>query len=326
MNVKFYFLTLAAAVITTSCNVDEGYDLLNVKTDNIEVGTEDSEFSVPLATITITSDDLNGTGTGSVFSTANNSALITRSSNSFTFTEVLEIINAFLPSDMDIEIAELVSEETRDAKIDELVDYLAIELLNDTQKRADLASVIYTYQSTLDESIFNALSLSSTATHSLSTISTALDAALADDDSLNTFKAYVATLIKLDIASVLEEYSSMDVDQSIDPVELPSDITDILGEDELLQIIATYSHNFPFSFVIDELVLDNAGEEIRVKMTYEGEEVSPTEVYMSQISSILESGANLSSAINLTTYKSVALGDYSLIIKISIVKKGAIKF
>ncbi len=328
MNVKFYFVVLMTILVAVACNVDENYDLSNVSFDDIEIGSEESIFTVPIATITLTSGDLNGTGSGTAAAVAS-SVAVTRATSDLSFTDILALINAFLPSGTEVNVSDLTDESKKGETIADLADELVKELQSSEQKIAELAAVMYEYQERFDDSLFAAIGLDSSKTYSEEEFQDAIKATLSsgDMDTIAGFTSAICNLIDVDIASELEEYSEMEIDQSVDSVEIPSELVDILGgDDETGSIIATYTHNFPFVFAIDEIVLNSGDQSIVLKLTTEGEESVLNTYKISEISSILSDGANLSSGITLETYIPAAMADYAIVVKIAIQKSGSLKF
>lgn len=340
MKLKVYFLALVALVMATSC-VDENYDLSKVSFDDVEIGSEDTTISMPLATITITGDDLdgNGNGTGVVATSASSSAIMpTRSDVSYGFTEILELINAFLPTGETVDISILIAddEDAKESEIERLVNLLIDELQSSEQKVADLASVIYSYKDYVNLTSFTdsnngVLNLKDEFTE-VDIIDAINEYVLYTEDDydqyIKDFADAVVALIDDEVVSQLKEYSKMEIDQEVESVELPSDIIDILGGDEeTVSIIATYTHNFPFTFDISEIVFTGAdGVCITISLTSEGEEPVVNSFTLSEISSVLSDGSTLNSGISLKTYTSIAVGDYAITIKISIQKTGNLKF
>ncbi len=347
MNVKLYFLTFVAALATVSC-VDSDYDLANVSTDDIVIGDDDSVFEIPVATITLTPDNLNGASAGSSLASSNSSSfdeIATRSStDESTFSNILKLVNAFLPSGESVDIALLTDDATSEAEVTRLVTILVEELLVNNTKCLDLAEALYDYTDDLDDkeevsSLFTYLGL--TGDPDDMTVEEIYNALIGlreySDSEIVEFEALVVDVILANMVLELQFYVDLEVEEAIDPFSISSDIADLISSNtsssaSTLSIVITYEHNFPFTFNFNELKLINSSanpSEMTFSVTAQGEDTIPTEVDFDEFTSILEGGdgATIYTSLNLDEYLSNDnSGDYWLKIKISVVKTGSISF
>lgn len=325
MNVKFYLLSLSV-VAMMSCNVDENYDLSNVKTDNIVIGTNDSVFDVPVATLTLTDEDFSNISTKST-------------TESMSFLEVITLVNAFLPSDTVVDIDALTSDDNR-TEIDRLTEELVEELKSSDSKCMDLAEILYTYMDDIEDepeikAVCENLGLDVDNNPSVEDIYMAIKELVKDDELTGEFQDLLGDAVEINVVDGIKDYTNIDVEEELGTIEIPSDVVDIIkdnvdGIDSKLSIIATFEHNFPFDFDILPLTLvnDTTGDSISINLTLTGESVDPLEIDIDRLISILEdgSGARLVTTIDLKSYISGNESDYYLKIKLSLRKSGAISF
>lgn len=343
MNVKFYFLTLVAALLAVSC-VDSSYDLSKVSTDDFVIGDDNSEFEVPVATITLTSDNLQSgsSSSGGALSLSNVEVATRASLDDVTFTDILELINAFLPSGESVDIANLTDESTKEEEVTSLVEMLIDELMTRDSKCADLAAVLHSYVDDIENAseiseVLDYLDIDTTADKiTESEIYDALiDLRSTDPDDIEEFKELLVAAILENLIVDLTEYTNITVEENIDPISIPSDVIDIIsnnteGANNSLSVVITIEHNFPFTFEIEAIELVNSYSTPTGKYLYvtqAGEESYRNEIDIDELTSILEAGngATISTGINLLEYlSSDSIDDYWMKIKISVIKTGAI--
>ncbi|MFI3282403.1 MAG: hypothetical protein SNG10_02600, partial [Rikenellaceae bacterium] len=317
MNVKFYFLTLVAALLAVSC-VDSSYDLSKVSTDDFVIGDDNSEFEVPVATITLTSDNLQSgsSSSGGALSLSNVEVATRASLDDVTFTDILELINAFLPSGESVDIANLTDESTKEEEVTSLVEMLIDELMTRDSKCADLAAVLHSYVDDIENAseiseVLDYLDIDTTADKiTESEIYDALiDLRSTDPDDIEEFKELLVAAILENLIVDLTEYTNITVEENIDPISIPSDVIDIIsnnteGANNSLSVVITIEHNFPFTFEIEAIELVNSYSTPTVKYLYvtqAGEESYRNEIDIDELTSILEAGngATISTGINL---------------------------
>lgn len=323
MNVKIYFLTLLTALAVVGC-VDDSYDLTKVTSDDIVIGDDDSVFEAPVATITLTRDNFIGASTRASI---------------LTFDEVLTLVNGFLPSGESVDIAVLVDDATSESEATRLVSLLIDELMVSDSKCQTLADVFYSYTSDLDNEAEVA------AVFDYFNINTESGAVTTDDihDAFMTLRTYdeaeVGELNELlvdvflnNIVDGLNEYIDIEVGELFESVSVPSDIVDLISDyADILSIVVTYEHNYPFTLNFGEFNITNYSASpsslTLYDVTAKGETTIPMEVDFNELVALLESGnsMNIYTSFSLAEYLSNdTAGDYWLKLKISVIKKGGI--
>ncbi len=331
MNVKFYSFLFAVAALAVSCNVDESYDISDVKTDNIVIGSDESVFDIPVATIVFTGDDLDGF-TSSSSSGSELMASASRSTETTGFTEIMNQVQIFLPSDYEVD-AEALSGDDSDAEVDELVGALTSELSSNSSKRDELADMLYENKDNSDyDDVFEVLGVDSSSDFSVSDLSSAIKTTVNDDEGLAYLSDLLKGVVTENIVNLLGDYMEINIEQALGVVDIPSDVVDILndnidGDTNKLSVIATYEHNMPFNFTLSPITISN-GQVISFEPTVIGADYAPEDVVVDEFVDVLSSGdgATLGLDLNLTSLVSMSGGDgYFLKIKLALRKTGTIK-
>lgn len=151
-NVGVSLCMALVALVMVGCNIDDAYDLSNLNTDNIGIGTDDTTFDMPLMEVSFDVEDLLNEGYDDE-SRADGEATVADEVDeadeevTISATDLLNEIQsfvAFLPSSYEdgIEIDQLSDEK----HAGEIVDALLGELTADEEKRDDFCLFVYESQ------------------------------------------------------------------------------------------------------------------------------------------------------------------------------------
>lgn len=118
-----FFLLLLSASLSTAC-VDKDYDLRDVDTDNVTIGDDESKFTIPLAQVLVSMDEIadNGTNIEAIFAEAD-TWLPTRLPGNDTYADLQRLQNdaSYVNTLLDALTAEMLA---ADAKLDAVADLL----------------------------------------------------------------------------------------------------------------------------------------------------------------------------------------------------------
>ncbi|MFI3320567.1 MAG: hypothetical protein SNH01_07300 [Rikenellaceae bacterium] len=314
--IKNLLLIIAATTMLASCNVNEDFDLSNVDTDNIEIGNEDSEFSLPVANFKINVNE-EAAALSSTDSTP--TVVLSRASDGSSIgdniSEVLETADAWLPSNTTLDIAKLASDDATVSRTesDRIVDLLLAELKTSEDKRMTLAEKIISdkdefklvYEKFGVDPDESAETISATI---LSTISVAdFDASELKDE----FYTYVTKYIK--------DNTSHEISQTISKLDISS-VEDLFSDlQNTISIITliTDEGTLPFKFEVESLSIVADNQTISLS----------DELSMAELISLLNSGdLSIQSKINITEYSSVDTdGAQYLKIILGVLMQGSVK-
>ncbi len=350
---NIFMLTIAAAVsvAVSACMVDEDYDLGKLQTGDIGIGSAESKFDIPLATLTLDAAEL------IVSELVDARGVDVRSGddedeNSSTQSEMgvlgmLSQINALLPSDLEgtqfgdgIEIDKLDDGDYVGA----LVEAVVLEYVEDDAKRDDFCEMIINrcanYPDQVDilneqlgVDIYD-------ADLSAADLSSALKEALENE---NTSLAEILTEILKDdvIAGILAEIKAMtniDMEMELEEIELDDSIYDIIGKNlegeyNALQIGTSVSTNITLSMTLSPSIEYAAGGEeqtlpiISIAELQEDSDVGKIED-VEQLKALLTK-ATVKISAKIDTYSPMELldnSDYTMTIKLVARKSGSISF
>ncbi len=329
MSTKF-FVMLFLVTLCAGC-VDDSYDLSSVNTDNITVGSDDSEFYIPIVTLTLSTEGLTDNTTSTPVATTNtgSSAIVTMRGASggdteLSFQELLDLVNAFLPSGSTVSISSLVANSAYDGfntYSEYLANALVTELKESETKRLELAEVLKAYaeDDVIDEATYTSLGLDKSNIKSSSDAQIAEDIETALDEDSVSIETQIATFISADIVGeYLAEYQNVTVDQTdLGDISIDSSISDLLGEDVKITPVITQVDELPFEISINTLKLtDGEGKEVDLINYDENDGISFTDVL-----DILNNGAQIDCDISLDNYDPSKTGD-TMIIKLSLKIEG----
>lgn len=332
MKLKFRFSVVVAALLAVSCNVDKDYDLSNINGDNIEIGSNESEFNVPVANIIFSGQDLD------TFSGNGSSAPVLRAMplmEGIGLTELMDMSQAYLPDGYVVDVAKLISPDN-ESEVSGLVDALSAELVARKESRDQLALLCYKDRAMSEyDQLFELLELDIEDPNlTPEMVSDAMAVTVQDDAKRVILSAAIKSLIDEHLVGYLAEYEEINIDQDLGSVEVPSDIVDILKENlssefDELNVVATYEHNLPFKFELSPIEIENNGEIIEFVATPKGEPVNPVKIDIDQFVDILsnDNGASFLADMNLKSLLASDKGaDYYIKIKVAMQKKGSLKF
>ncbi len=270
-------LSLLAASLVVGCNVDDSYDLSNIDTDNIGIGSTTSKLDIPLATIHLGLSSLGNESGGSLVAASRVSP--TPSLSSFSATEMMELlktVDALLPSDLSgteyeggIDISKLSGSDAADENYTQgLVDILIDEVKNDETKRTDLCEILidnnndsenHDYADVID-SFKDDLKITIAPTMSKEELSAQLGTELNKPENESKIKNLSTTMtevVKTQSSGIKTDY---EVTEDLDDVSLGEDVLDILkgnldGKSNYLYVVASLSHNIPMSVEITPSII-----------------------------------------------------------------------
>ncbi len=314
--IKRVLFVVAAVAMMASCNVNEDFDLSNVNTDNVEIGDENSEFSLPVANFKINVND----GTTEFSSTESTpTVVISRASDGSdignNISEVLETADAWLPSGTTLDITKLSSDDATVSRTesDRIVDLLLAELKTSETKRMTLAEKIISDKDefTLVYEKFGVDPEESAETISATILSTISAADFDASELKDEFYAYVTEYIK--------DNTSHEISQTISALDISS-VEDLFSDlQNTISIITliTDEGTLPFKFEIESLSIVASGQTISLS----------DELSMAELISLLNSGdLTIQSKINITEYSSVdTTGAQYLKIILGVLMKGSFK-
>ncbi len=267
---------LLVASLVAGCNVDDSYDLSNIDTDNIGLGSDTSKLDIPLATINLSLSSLAGDDGGSSVA-ARSTSYNTSNLSATELMELMETIDAFLPSDLSgtpyedgIDITQLNNGDDEDDTYTQgLVDLLIQEVTVDEEKRADLCEILIennnnddddTYSDVI-ESLKEELDIEIKEDTTVDELTTSLGTALIDPDkadAVTSLSTTMTSVVKTQAADISTDYT---VTEDLgDSVSLGDDVLDILkgnldSESNYIYLVASLWDNIPMSVTITPSII-----------------------------------------------------------------------
>lgn len=233
---RFYYLLMFLALCVTSCNVDDSYDLSNLDSDNLGVGTDDSSFNVPFVEMTL------------------NMEKVVTSLTASNFFDTVENLTCFLPSELSGEYQEGVELEklTDEEYVDGFVSDLFVEMRTNNDKRVEVFELLKDesngYAAQLTQLELLGINIS---TMSATECATTLGAAFEDPMLEGVIETFQAEIVDLCVNESKNLETNFDVSDTVGEVDLGDDLLDILsknldGDKNYIQFIAETSTNLPF--------------------------------------------------------------------------------
>ncbi|MFI3304912.1 MAG: hypothetical protein R3Y68_00180 [Rikenellaceae bacterium] len=330
MKKKFYStrfmqgaFALLAASLVAGCNVDDSYDLSTIDTDNIGLGSDTSVLDIPLATIKLSLSSITDDGAAGVASRS--TGYDTSSLSATEMLELMETIDAFLPSDLSgteykngIDITKLNND---DSYTQGLVDMLVAEVTVDEEKRADLCEILvdnYNDESNSDyddviTSLEEDLEIVIDDNTTADDLTVSLGVALNDPDKTGAVASLSTTMtsvVKTQAADITTDYT---VTEDLgDSVSLGDDVLDILkgnldSETNYLYLVSSISHNIPMTVTITPSIIltdteSGETEEIEIKDVAMIDDASAHTKLSDKQIDMLVNGLSIEAAIHINYY------------------------
>lgn len=318
MKKLFILIAMGVGIMLCSC-VDKEYDLSQIESDDIAIGSDDSEFLMPLVNIK--------------FKTADISLDVDGASS---IMDLQSKVNVWLPSQLPGGVSYVDVQQLTDSREykQSLLDNLYAEMLEDDVKRAEVcAYVIKEYRAEVVEMLCNSENqvVASTAAQ----IDEVADDAQAAEVISMLFVAYPSDvqvafneisdedLINLKVEDVVVDIPSLDVSEDV--VNM---LTDNIGNGSVnaLYLFGEAESDFPFLFHISPSI-DNTGVDFGdISIDNGVTKINETRIYKEDFDAIMD-GARLTVPITLDRYypESVISNDNELNLSISLRKTGGLK-
>lgn len=318
---------LLVASLVAGCNVDDSYDLSNIDTDNIGLGSDTSKLDIPLATINLSLSSLAGDDGGSSVA-ARSTSYNTSNLSATELMELMETIDAFLPSDLSgtpyedgIDITQLNNGDDDDDEYTQgLVDLLIQEVSSDEEKRADLCEILIDSNNDADNTDYDDVieSLKSDLEIEINEYTTPADLTVSLGEALNDpDKADAITNLSTTMTEVVKtQATDISTDYAVtedlgDSVSLGDDVLDILkgnldSNTNYLYLVASLSHNIPMTVTITPSIIltDSEGytTEIEIKDIAKINDASAHTKLSDEQIDLLVNGMSIKAAIHINYY------------------------
>lgn len=233
---RFYYLLMLMALCVVSCNIDDSYDLSNLDSDNLGIGTEDSSFSVPFVEVTL------------------NVEKIITSSTASGFFDTVDNLTCFLPSELSGEYQDGIDLESLSDEeyVDGFVSDLFVEMRTSNDKRVEIFELLKDesngYASQLTQLDLLGINISV-----MSAAECAAALAVAFENSMleGVIENFQAEIVDICVNESESLETNFDVSDLVGQVDLGDDLLDILsknldGDKNYIQFMAEPSTNLPF--------------------------------------------------------------------------------
>ncbi len=342
----------ASAILQAGCNVDSDYDLSNIESDSLGLGTDESVFDIPLAKVTLNAADFLINDELSSYGILADSKVTSMSSDitdAFVTDHwdagimgLIYQINSILPTELSGEYADGIDLSRFDdaAYVSDLVGIVVDEYANDEAKILDFCEMMiarapnYPDQVEMISDIFD-IDFDDVTLSAADCAATLMDA-LNDEDMQEEYIAAFAEDILPGIMAVLVEYAKISIEESVASIALDESVYDLIGgnldgDKNYLQIGAAITTDLPFSVSFDSsLLYVEDGSEKSIAITsvtdYSGDKGVIESVDV--LRAIMES-VTIKADVSLDKYtpaSDLTLDDKSVVVTLMARKSGSIKF
>ncbi len=263
MEKKFYFNSIFGVVVSffvaalvVGCNVDESYDLSNIDDSSMGIGTDATQFDIPLATVTLDVSEMILSGESDDEGRSGDDSSTSTSQLAEVF-EVIENLSAFLPAEREegIDLYRLDDEDYVALLIDELIGELSVS----ETKREDFCTVA---SNEGNEGYLMVIENYLDVTIDPDNIESSADAlyeaiiSSEEDGSLDEFKSAMKDEVKSEVEeNSIESYTNFEEEYSVGSTGIDSSTKDILeknvdGDNNTLIILAVVSDDLPLTIIV----------------------------------------------------------------------------
>lgn len=318
MKKLFLLITMGVGIMLCSC-IDKEYDLTQIESDGIAIGSDDSEFFMPLLTISFKTADitLDIDGTSSII-------------------DLQSKVNVWLPSQLPGGVSYVDVQQLADSREykQNLLDNLYAEMLEDEAKRAEVcAYVIKEYRAEVVEMLCN-------SDNQVVAMTAAQINEVADDAQATEVLTMLFVTYPSDVQMAFNDISDEDlinlkvedVDVDIPSLDVSEDVIDMLtsniddNSNNGLYLFGEADSDFPFLFHIIPSI-DNTNVDFgKISIDNGATQIRETRIYKDDFDAIMD-GSRLSVPITLDRYypESAISNDNELKISISLRKRGGLK-
>lgn len=326
---------LFAAALCVSCNVDDSYDLSNLESDGIGVGTDETEFNLPVATVNVDLASFLGIEDGTVPA----GSMVTRSTPDYsTIIGNIDDLSALMPTGDAIDLTQLNDVEYVGGVVGTLVE----ELKTSPEKCESLCETLVSGEDGEYDNILDAvndiiedegLTLSAGSTpEDITEIAGLLNNSLQEADT-TTLQSEITTVVTdsnlaIEDVVVSEEITELEIDQ--DTIDLITENLD--GTNNKIFLHVSYVYNLPIAITVETTISYKMEDGVDKDLTltevgYEAER----DVDKDALNTIL-SGFTLNTTVKFDTYTSTGtslmetLKNEKLVVNLVVKKTGSLKF